>query len=132
MVTSAADGTKISFEQAIVAINRRDLEAWATLWDDGAMRFGPFSPFPAEGAAALHQDFHKFFATHESLTLTPINPQYRVFGNTGVAWGHFALMLKPKDGPARGELLCYTDTLTKANGKWLFVAIHVSRMPSGS
>jgi hypothetical protein len=55
------------------------------------------------GAAALHQDFHGFFARHERRTLIPINPQYRVFGNTGVAWGHFALMLKPKEGPARGE-----------------------------
>ena len=126
------DDLKATFEQAIAAINRRDLEAWAALWDGEAMRFGPFSPFPADGATTLHQDFHGFFAMHESLTLTPINPQYRVFGNTGVAWGHFTLMLKPKDRPARVEFLCYTDTLTKANGKWLFVAIHVSRMPSGS
>jgi ketosteroid isomerase-like protein len=126
------DDFKATFEQAIAAINRRDLDAWAALWDDGVIRFGPFSPFPADGAAALHQDFHVDFASHERLSLTPINPQYRVFGNTGVAWGHFALLLKPKDGPARGELLCYTDTLTKANGQWRFVAIHVSRMPSGS
>ena len=126
------DDFKATFEQAIAAINRRDLEAWAALWDDGVMRFSPFSPFPEDGAVALQQEFRGFFATHERISLTPINPQYRVFGNTGVAWGHFALMLKPKDGSARGELLCYTDTLAKVNGKWRFVAIHVSRMPSGS
>ena len=126
------DDFKATFERAIAAINRCDLEAWAALWDDGVMRFSPFSPFPADGAAALHQEFHGFFTMHECLTLTPINPQYRVFGNTGVAWGHFALRLKPKDGPARVEFLCYTDTLTKVNGQWLFVAIHISRLPSGS
>ncbi len=125
------DDLKATFEGAIAAINRRDLDAWAALWDDGAMRFGPFSPFPADGAAALHQEFQGLFAVHESVNLTPINPQYRVFGNTGVAWGHYVLMLKPKDGPARIEFLRYTDTLTKANGKWLFVAIHMSRIPSG-
>ena len=38
-----------------------------------------------------------------------------------------------RDGqPARVEFLCYTDTLTKANGQWRFVAIHVSRLPSES
>jgi ketosteroid isomerase-like protein len=126
------DDLQATFEQAIAAINRRDLDAWAALWDDGIMRFSPFSPLPEDGAAALHQEFHGFFTMHEHLSLTPINPHYRVFGNTGVAWGHFAVMLKPKDGPARGELLCYTDTLTKAHGQWRFVAIHVSRMPSGS
>lgn len=121
-----------TFERAIAAMNQRDLEAFAALWDDGAMHFGPVSPFPDDGAAALRQEFHELFAIHESLNLTPINPQYRVFGDTGVAWGHYAMMLKPKDGPARVEFLRYTDTLTKVNGKWRFVAMHVSRLPSGS
>jgi ketosteroid isomerase-like protein len=103
------DDLQATFEQAIAAINRRDLEAWAAFWDGGVMRFGPFSPFPADGADALHQEFQSFFAMHERLTLTPIHPQYRVFGNTGMAWGHFTLMLKPKDGPARVEF-CATPT----------------------
>ena len=61
---------------------------------------------------------------------TPLNPQFRVIGNIGVAWGHDKVELKPKDGPTQIYAGRYTFVYTKADGKWVRVVAHASPEPT--
>ena len=126
------DDLKATLEQAVAAINRRDLNAYSALWHEQIVAFPPFSPFPVDGKATLRQAAEANFANIESGALIPINPQYRVIGTTGLAWGHASLSLKPKDGPMRAVFIRYTWTFTKTDGQWREVAVHGSLLPSGN
>jgi ketosteroid isomerase-like protein len=120
---------KVAFEQASKAANARDLDANAAYWHDQVVSFGQRSPFPVDGKPALRQFFQTVFANHESFTFTPINPQYRVIGNLGVAWGNYMLALKPKDGPLATSFGRYTVTFLKSGGQWLQEVRHFSLLP---
>ncbi|MBI3245939.1 MAG: nuclear transport factor 2 family protein [Deltaproteobacteria bacterium] len=84
------------------------------------------------GKAAARQVLQTLLANHESIARTPINPQFRVIGTTGLAWGHVAVNFKPKDGPLHRTFTRYLWTYAKIEGKWLLVASHISRIPTGS
>ena len=120
---------KAAYEQASKAANALDLDAFAATWHEQIVSFGPRSPFPMHGKLAVRQNFQTLFANHESFTFTPINPQYRVSGNMGVAWGNYMLALKPKDGPLATSLGRYTVTLVKSDGRWLRISRHFSLLP---
>ena len=120
---------KAAFEQSSKAANARDLDAFAASWHDQVVNFGPRSPFPIDGKPAVQQFFQTVFANHESFTFTPINPQFRVSGNTGVAWGNYMLALKPKDGPLATSFGRYTVTFLKSEGHWLQIVRHFSLLP---
>ncbi len=123
---------KATYEQVVVAINKGDLDALTAQWHDQIVAFGPTSPFPVAGKAAYRQIWQTNFAENKRFTLTPINLQYQVIGNTGVIWGHLAVALKPKGGPARTQFLRFTGTYVKSDGKWLSAATHVSLIPPGN
>jgi len=124
------DDLKATSERLIAALNKADLDTWATLVHDQAIGFYAFSPFPVEGKVALRQNFQGLLNTTESLTITPLNFQYRTIGDTGYVWGHVVVAFKPKDGPLRitwgRELMTYT----KVGGKWQMVTVHVSAIPA--
>jgi ketosteroid isomerase-like protein len=126
------DELKATFEQMVAAINRRDANAYSAFWHDQIIAFPPFSPFPVDGKATLRQVAEANFANSESVTATPINPQCRVVGSTGIVWGHISLAIKPKDGPLRAVFGRFTFIFTKVDGQWREVAVHVSQLPSGN
>jgi ketosteroid isomerase-like protein len=121
-----------TFEQVVAAINRRDANAYSSFWHEQIVAFPPFSPFPVDGKATLQPLAEANFANAESLSLTPINPQCRVVGNTGIVWGHMSLAVKPKDGPLSATFARFTFVFAKTDGKWQEVAIHASQLPSGT
>ena len=125
------DELAATFEQMVAAINRRDASAYSSFWHEQIVAFPPFSPFAVDGKATLRQVAEANFAQAESVTFTPINPQCRVVGTTGIVWGHLSLALKPKDGPLRAMFNRFTFVFAKADGKWQEVAVHVSALPSG-
>jgi ketosteroid isomerase-like protein len=125
------DELAATFEQVVAAINKRDAGAYSNFWHDQIVAFGPFQPFPVDGKATLRPLAEANFANAESFTLTPINPQCRVIGNTGIVWGHIAVALKPKDGPMRAMYNRFTFVFAKVGGKWQEVAVHGSQLPSG-
>lgn len=121
---------KATAEQFIAALNKGDLDTWAPLVHEQAVGFYAFSPFPVEGKAALRQNFQGLLSTTESLTITPLNFQYRVVGDTGYTWGHVVIAVKPKDGPLRITWVRELMTYTKVGGKWQMVTVHVSAIPA--
>jgi uncharacterized protein (TIGR02246 family) len=119
-------------EQVLATYNAGDLDGYSALWHDEVGIFGIISPFPALGKAAVRQYFHNVFSNAESQTFTVINPHYRVIDNTGVVWSHYALALKPKDGPMQAMFGRSTFTFVKTEGRWLMVDLHVSPVSVGS
>jgi ketosteroid isomerase-like protein len=85
-----------------------------------------------DGKAAAQQAMQTLFATTERVTLTLPNPQFRVMGTTGLVWSHTALMIKPTYGPLTSLVVYSTWTFVKTEGRWLVVAIHQSRLSSGT
>jgi ketosteroid isomerase-like protein len=128
--SAEGDDLKTTAERLIAALNKGDLDTWSTLVHDQAVGFYAFSPFPVEGKAALRQNFQGLLSTTESLTITPLNFQYRVIGDTGYTWGHVVIAFKPKDGPLRITWVREVMTYTKVEKKWQMVTVHVSAIPA--
>ena len=125
------DELKATFEAWVQAFNSRNLKAFSAGVHNEVIFFEYTAPFPVDGKAAFQQAVQTLVENSESSDVTLINPQYRVIGNTGIAWGLLAFASKPKDGPFRTVFGRYTVTLTKADGKWLVVADHLSALPDG-
>ncbi len=123
---------KAAFEQTINALNAGDLEAYLAMVHDQQVFFGPDAPFAQDGKTAARQGLQTLLANHESIVRTPINPQFRVIGTTGLVWGHVAVNFKPKDGPLHTQFTRLLWTYVKVEGKWLLVASHISRIPTGT
>jgi ketosteroid isomerase-like protein len=128
--SAEVDDLQAAAEQLITALNKGDLDTWSTLVHEQAVGFYAFSPFPVEGKAALRQNFQGLLSTTESLTITPLNFQYRVVGDTGYTWGHVVIAFKPKDGPLRLTWVRELMTYTKVGGKWRMLTVHVSAIPA--
>ena len=125
------DDFKAAFDKAVNDYNNRDDAFFAAMHEQPAV-FNPGMPFAIDGKAAYEKAMRRSWATYETSVFTPVNPQFRVIGNTGVAWGHYALAMKPKDGGMETLFGRYTVVSVKSDGKWLVVASHYSPIPSGN
>ena len=129
--SSAAHGQdlealKAIFAADIQAFNSHKPDAFVASAHDRIVLFGILSPFPADGKDEFRQIVQQYLADNERATFTAINPEFRIAGTTGIAWGHFSLTSKLKDGPLEYAHGRYTFTYTKADGKWVLVAMHLS------
>jgi hypothetical protein len=80
---------KATSEQANKTQEALDLNTWSAQWYDQLIDFTSFPPFMVEGKAAVRQlsETETLWANTESLTVTPINTQFRVMGTTGLVGG---------------------------------------------
>jgi ketosteroid isomerase-like protein len=125
------EDVKAVWEQTLKAYNAMDVNGVFANGHQDAVGFGPGAPFPTESQAMARQGLTAFFASAESINVRPINFQFRVFGNTAVAWGFYAATVKMKDGPAQTTFGRLVVTYAKLDGKWVAVSNHNSLMPSG-
>jgi ketosteroid isomerase-like protein len=123
---------RAAFGHVVGAFNTRDLDALAAVAHEQVTFFGALTPFPVDGQGALRDLFQTLFAYYESLTLSPINPQFSLVGPTGVVWGNMALVVQPQGGPPATLFARYTWTFVQAEGGWRVLAAHLSRLPTGS
>lgn len=125
------DSLRASFEREIAAFNARDLELLMGNQHDLVVALNPASPTPVDGKTARRQGYQALFATTESVTVTPKNPQFRVIGNTGIVWGEYTIAAKPKDKPLATNSVRFTRTYVKSSdGQWRLVLYHVSPLPA--
>jgi ketosteroid isomerase-like protein len=124
------DGLKAAQEHVIAALNRRDLDGWLALLHDDIVYLNAVASFAVEGKVALRQVAEAQFKMSESMSVTLINPHYRVFEHTGIVWGYSALSIKSKDGPPQTIFTRANGVYAKVNGKWLMMALHLSRLPA--
>lgn len=127
MLTAASragdvEDLKAAFEQAVAALNTRNLDGFlATVHDKGLSFYscGPTSGL--EGKAACQVDWQKFFTKTPNATFTTHDFQFRVIGNTGIAWGKYTVTVKAKNGQDRTMTGRYHLVYTKVDGKWMVV-----------
>jgi len=131
VLAADVDDLKATFEKAVKAYNSQD-EVFFAMVDEQAVIFNPSTPFAVDGRAAYKPATLSIWAVTETVAFTPINPQYRVIGTTGLAWGHYAISIKLEDGPMETNFGRYTVIFAKSGGKWLAVASHYSDIPSGN
>jgi ketosteroid isomerase-like protein len=117
---------KASFEAEIDALNRRDLRATLTPIDNRMVLFGIFSPYPIEGKEGFRQMVQEYFDDYEYAVFRPIDPDFRVVGTTGVAWGNFRLATKLKNGLSEYSDGRYMFTYAQSEGKWVIISMHYS------
>jgi len=117
---------KASFEAEIDALNRHDLKATLAPIDNRMILFGIFSPYPIEGKEGFQQAVQEYFDDYEHAVFRPIDPDFRVIGTTGVAWGNFRLATKLKNGPAEYADGRYMFTYAQSEGKWVIISMHYS------
>jgi ketosteroid isomerase-like protein len=117
---------KKSFTAEIDALNSRNLNASLASVDDKMILFGIFSPFPIEGKEGLRQAVQEYFNDYEQAVFSPINPEYRVIGPVGIAWGNFRIATKQKNGPSEYSDGRYMFTYTQSDRKWILISMHYS------
>jgi ketosteroid isomerase-like protein len=117
---------KTSFEAEIDALNRRDLNATLTPVDNHMVLFGIFSPFPIEGKEGFRQAVQEYFNDYEHAVFTPIDPEFKIVGATGVAWGNFRIATRQKSGSSHYSDGRYMFTYAQAARKWVLISMHYS------
>lgn len=120
------DALKASFAAEIKALDTQDVKATLAQVDDNIVLFGLFSPFPVAGKDAYQQAVEEYFGVYESATFSPVNPQFRIAGTTGIAWGYYELATKLRDGPPAYFHGRYLFTYTQADGQWRLMSMHLS------
>jgi ketosteroid isomerase-like protein len=130
-VAGDLEDVKAVWEQTLKAYNAMDVEGVFANGHKDAVGFGPGAPFATESQAVSRPGLTAFFAASESINVTPINFQFRVFGDTAIAWGYYSIAVKPKDGPTQVNFGRLLVTYAKLEGKWVAVGNHNSWMPSG-
>ena len=121
------------------AIHQKYLNAWSNRDLDtivetgtGAVGFGHSTAFPRPIRVrdTFRKQVQQFYDMMDVFTITILTENYRVVGDTGLAWGHYACTTKQKDGPQRTIYLRYAHTFTKTDGMWKLVMYHSSLLTS--
>jgi ketosteroid isomerase-like protein len=119
-------GLQQSFTADINALNSRNLTAAVASVNDRLVLFGIFSPFPISGKDAFRTAIQEYFENYEHAVITPIEPEYKAMGTTGVAWGNFRLATRRKGGAQEYADGRYMLTYTRTNDKWHAISMHYS------
>ena len=130
------DDLKAASDAFIEAINKQDISALLASYHDDFVSYGTNAVFPNDSKGQSKADrrhrLENLFAVRDHITITRINPQYRVVGTTGIVWGHFRSVVKLKDGPQETRTRRFLATWVKSGGKWVRLAVHMSAVPSGN
>ena len=128
---AAADGDDVaavqaSFEGAVAALNTGNMDGFLDTVHDEALSFyscGPTSGKQGREACAL--DWQLFFNTTTDARFETKNEQYRVIGDTGIAYGEYSLSVN-YNGQGRQTVHegRYTMTYTRVAGEWRIAMQH--------
>ena len=122
-----------AFEDAVGALNSGSLDGFLDTVHEDALSFyscGPTSGKQGREACAL--DWQLFFNTTTNARFETKNEQYRVIGDTGIAYGEYSLSV---DYNSQGRqtvhegryTMTYTDDLYE--GRWRMAHRHAAQHP---
>lgn len=114
------------FDKDIRLFNAHNKDAFVVSAHDDVVLFSILSPFATKGKEAQRQLVQEYFDDHVRITFRPVNPEFFVVGTSALAWGAYTITEHPKIGPKESIHGRYTFTYTKADGKWLLAALHLS------
>ncbi len=124
------DALKAEFNAQIEALNNRELEASVVSAHAEIVLYGIFCPFPVNGKADFKKAVQPYFGQYEAAELSPVTPQFRIVGTTGLAWGHYHLAATPQGGRLTYAHGRYLFTYVKVAGKWLVLGMDYSPLES--
>ncbi|MCY4029485.1 MAG: nuclear transport factor 2 family protein [Acidobacteria bacterium] len=115
-----------TFESAVAALNTGNMDGFLDTVHDEALSFyscGPTSGKQGREACAL--DWQLFFNTTTDARFETKNEQYRVIGDTGIAYGEYSLSVN-YNGQGRQTVHegRYTMTYTRVGGEWRIAMQH--------
>ena len=135
----ASEGSEADVASFAVA-HRKYLKAWSDRDIDtivelgtGAAGFGHSTAFPRPLRVrdTFREGVKQFYASMDVFRIDIETENYRVVGDTGLAWGHYAQTSKQKDGPMRTVYLRYTHTFIRtAGGGWQLLLYQRSLIPN--
>ena len=117
---------RAAFEGAVAALNTGNMEGFLDTVHEEALSFyscGPTSGKQGREACAL--DWQLFFNTTTDARFETKNAQYRVIGDTGIAYGEYALSVN-YNGQGRQTVHegRYTMTYTRVGNEWRIAMQH--------
>jgi uncharacterized protein (TIGR02246 family) len=119
-------GVRATFEGAVAALNSGNMEGFLATVHDEALSFyscGPTSGKQGREACAL--DWQLFFNTTTNAQFETQNEQYRVIGDTGIAYGDYSLSVNyNSQGRQTVHEGRYTMTYTRVGGEWRIAMQH--------
>ncbi len=117
---------KAIFNGDVEALNAHKPDAFVASAHDGIIIFGILSPFPVDGKEEFRKVMRQYLEDYAEVAFTPTNPEFSVSRDSGIAWGHYALVTKTKDGPREYAYGRYSMAYTNTGGKWALAAMHLS------
>ena len=122
----AVAAVKEVFETGVAALNEGNLDGFLDTVHDEALSFyacGPTSGKQGREACAL--DWRLFFNTTTKARFETRNEQYRIIGDTGIAYGEYSLSVN-YDGQGRQTVHegRYTMTYTRVGDEWRIAMQH--------
>ena len=117
---------RATFEKAVAALNAGEMEGFLDTVHDEALSFyscGPTSGKQGREACAL--DWQLFFNTTTDARFETRNEQYRVIGDTGIAYGEYSLSVN-YNGQGRQTVHegRYTMTYPRVGDEWRIAMQH--------
>ena len=117
---------RATFEGAVAALNTGNMDGFLDTVHDEALSFyscGPTSGKQGREACAL--DWQLFFNTTTDARFETKNEQYRVIGDTGIAYGEYSLSVN-YNGQGRQTVHegRYTMTYTRVGDEWRIAMQH--------
>jgi len=131
---SAGDVSSLedAFEHVIARLNAHDQEGFMKVWHPEAVLIVYDYLFPLDrsdaGDEVWKQIFKDFFSSAK-VTMTAVDVDFRVVGNTGLVWGMIQTMLKPGNGNSQVQSLRISATFVETGGAWKLVNWHSSTPP---
>ena len=129
-----ADGdlksVRTAFESAVSAPNSGDLDGFLNTVHEEALSFYSCGPTSGkQGREACANDWELFFNKSTNARFETKNEAYRVIGDTGVAYGEYALSVNyNSQGRQTVHEGRYTMTYTKVDGVWQIAMQHNTPM----
>ena len=121
---------KAAHKKILRAVNTGDVQSMFEIWQEGAIYISTEFGFPMVTSRARGiQVWSKLFEKYVIQSMW-YKVDYRVIGNTGLAWGTRTLMVRNKaTGVGKRSFVRTSQVWVKSEGKWGAVMEHNSPIP---
>lgn len=128
----ALDELKAVQDRYLKAWGARDIETIVDIEGGTSAGFGYTTAFPRQwqDKDAFRRAIEQYFDILDFIRITPQTAEFRVVGNTGLVWGHYAQTTKQKSGVVRTVYLRFAHTYVQIDGKWALLLYHRSLLPN--
>ena len=127
------DDLKAAQERYLKAWETRDIDTLVEFEGGTSAGFGYTTAFPRPllTQEAFRQAMERYFTDIiDFIRITPHTADFRVLGNTGLVWEHYAQTTKQKNGVVRTVYLRFAHTYMKSDGQWKLALYHRSLTPN--